>query len=339
MLYIRADMNDTIATGHVMRCLAIADAAKNLGEQVIFILADNQAVSYICDRGYESVVLNTRWDDLESELPVVKEIIKEKQIPSLLVDSYQVTDRYLRELSMLTKVLYIDDINAFYYPVDAVICYAIYWEKFGYEQKYHDVKLYLGPAYTPLRKEFCNIGKKKIKDRVENLLLLSGGNDEWNIMGSILHAVDRTNYKKITVICGKYYSGYEQLTYKYRESGNICICQSVSDMEKYMQEADLAISAGGTTLYELCACGTPTISYALADNQLENVKKMSEDEIIDCAGDVRSDEVIRNILALIEKYRLNPKLRRERSEKMQKLVDGKGTERLIKVWREMIKES
>ena len=335
MLYIRTDMNQVIATGHVMRCLSIADAAKGLGEQVTFILADNQAVPYITDRGCESIVLNTKWDEPESELPMIEKVIKENHITTLLVDSYQVTERYLKLLSNLTKVLYLDDLNAFWYDVDAIICYANYWEKFQYPQRYQKVKLYLGTAYTPLRKEFSDITDKEIKENAEKLLLMSGGNDEKHILAGILDAIDIIAFKKITVICGRYYAGYEELVDKYKDYKNICIYQAVTDIEKYMQEADLAVSAGGTTLYELCACGTPTISFLLADNQLDNVRKFAEDNVIDYAGDVRSENVIENVAKLISRYKEDKGLRLERSKRMREVVDGQGARRIAEAWLEL----
>ena len=112
MLYIRTDMNVQIATGHVMRCLSIADATRELGEKVIFLLADNHAVEYITERGYETIVLGTKWDDMASELPILLDIIKEKKIQSVLIDSYQVTETYLKSLSEHIKIAYLDDLNA-----------------------------------------------------------------------------------------------------------------------------------------------------------------------------------------------------------------------------------
>ena len=336
MLYIRTDMNQVIATGHMMRCLSIADAASELGEQVTFILADNQAASYIADRGYERIVLNTKWDDMEAELPALELVIKENKITSLLVDSYRVTEAYLKTLSSLTKVLYLDDLNVSLYDVDAIICYANYWEKFQYEHRYQDTKLYLGTEYTPLRKEFSNIIDKEIKEKAEKLLLMSGGNDEKHILAGILDAIDIIAFKKITVICGRYYAGYEELVDKYKDYKNICIYQAVTDIEKYMQEADLAVSAGGTTLYELCACGTPTISFLLADNQLDNVRKFAEDNVIDYAGDVRSENVIENVAKLISRYKEDKGLRLERSKKMREVVDGQGARRIAEAWLEVM---
>ena len=62
-----------------------------------------------------------------------------------------------------------------------------------------------------------------------------------------------------------------------------------------MQEADLAISAGGTTLYELCAVGTPTICYSMADNQLDNVRQFEKDGLMYYAGDARQDGFVSGV--------------------------------------------
>ena len=98
MLYIRADMNEIMATGHIMRCLAIADAARELGRDTTFILADEQAVLLVRKRGYHSIVLDTGWDKMDMELPILQKVITEYGIQSLLVDSYMVTSNYLQIL-------------------------------------------------------------------------------------------------------------------------------------------------------------------------------------------------------------------------------------------------
>lgn len=331
MLYIRTDMNNVIATGHVMRCLAIADMAKSLGENTTFIIADEQATKIFDERGYTYIVLHTQWNDMEAEFPILQNIIKEKQIKKILIDSYQVTETYLKSLQKTVQILYIDDLNTFHYPVYGVICYANYWDKFYYKENYNDTQLYLGTKYAPLRKVFANCGKKEIKSQVENILILSGGTDRYDILNQLLRIIDSEMYQQIDVVCGIYYSKYSELKEKYNQIGNIFFHQAVSNIEEYMQKADLVVSAGGTTLYELCACGTPTISYSLADNQLENVKKFYEDGIIDYAGDIRVDNVAENVKILLQKYHCDEDIRREKSQRMQQLVDGKGALRIARV--------
>lgn len=331
MLYIRVDMNNRIATGHMMRCLSIADAAKSLGEEVTFILADNQALGLIKKRGHHAIVLRIPWDDKELELKFLKKIIWDYQISRLLVDSYQVTPAYLGELKKYTEVFYIDDINAFHYPVDALICYANYWEKFKHRENYENVKLYLGTEYTPLRTGFSDCGEKNIRPGVEHLLLLSGGSDPYGILDGILERIHRERYRQVSVICGIYYPRYKELCEKYKKNENVRIYQGIPDVVRYMREADMAVSAGGTTLYELCAAGTPAISYSFADNQLGNVEKFDEDGLISYAGDLRKDPVADRVAGFLEYYGQNQQLRRERSLRMQELVDGKGALRIAEI--------
>lgn len=335
MLYIRVDMNTVIATGHVMRCIAIAETAKCSGEDTTFLLADEQAVEILKERGFSYLVLHTKWDDMESELSVMKKVVEERKIKALLIDSYQVTRTYLEKLSEMVKTLYIDDLNMFDYPVNALICYANYWKKFSYDRRYDHTKLFLGSAYAPLRKEFCDCPPKEMKPQVETLLLLSGGTDSYDVLARLLEQIETSSYRKIDVICGRYYTKREELCEKYAEKKNVCIHGPVSDMKYYMDVADLAVSAGGTTLYELCACGTPTISYAIADNQLDNVKQFQEDGMIDYAGDVRREDAVGHIVGLLNRYHNDKHLREVRAEKMQKFVDGKGAARIVQVLQEL----
>lgn len=330
MIYIRTDMNDVIATGHVMRTLAVADAVRMRGEETTFILADDQAAALLEERKYPYLILHTAWNDMESELPVLKRVIRERKIKRILVDSYQVTARYFEKLSKIVETAYIDDLNAFHYAVDTLICYANYWGKFHYEQNYPGTRLFLGTEYVPLRQAFFDCGRKNIAPHVKRVLLMSGGTDRYGVLERFLSEVNTKSYEQIDVICGRYNGAYDTLRREYAQEHNIRIHRVVSDIERYMTEADLAISAGGITLYELCACGTPTISYALADNQLDNVKKFQEDGQIAYAGDVRMDDVVKNIKHCMEIYDA-VSVRQEKSLQMQKLVDGKGARRIADV--------
>lgn len=338
MLYIRTDINDIIATGHVMRCLSIADAVRENEEDVTFILADENGKNYIEKRGYRTIILHTEWDDMESEIPVLCDVIKEKKITSILIDSYQITEYYLKVLSNYVKTIYIDDFAKRKYSVSALICYMSHWEKLQHKEMYLNTKLMLGLQYAPVRKAFQNIEKKEIKKDVETVLLLSGGTDPYNILSKMLRIIKEMNFKEIIVICGRYNSEFDVLLEEYKDDNRICILKSVDNIEEYMKKTDLAISAGGTTLYELCACGTPTISYAFADNQLENVYGFAGKKIIEYAGDVRYEDIFDNMKYIIKKYCESIELRKMYSQKMQLLVDGKGASHIVSEWKKLLKE-
>lgn len=329
-IYIRADMNEIIATGHVMRCLSIADAVRDQGKETIFITADEKPLEVLQNRGYDPIVLHTDWNNMEEELEVLIPLIKSNGISKLLVDSYQVTEKYLRTLEEYTEVFYLDDLDAFEYPVSNVICYANYYSQLSYGNYEVNTKFYLGTAYMPIRKVFQNCKPKLIKENIENIMILSGGSDNYHMIENIADLFKGSNTVRADIICGAFYPDFKGLEEKFSDYTNLHFYQNVSNLEEFMENADLAISAGGTTLYELSAKGTPTISYSFADNQLKNVRQFDADGLICYAGDVRQDDVYGNIYRLYEEYE-DSNLRKERSEKMQKVMDGKGATRIARL--------
>lgn len=110
---------------------------------------------------------------------------------------------------------------------------------------------------------------------------------------------------------------------------NVHIRKKVIDMKSYFDTADLVISAGGTTLYELCACGVPAISYSIADNQLDNVREFDEQKIIAYLGDARFDCIENKVSEVIEEYTFEE--RKIRSKRMQNYIDGKGAHRIAEI--------
>ena len=318
-IYIRVDMNEVIATGHVMRCLSIADAAREQGKEVVFIVADEKPVELLRGRGYEPVVLGTNWNCMDEEAEIICSVIKSNKIKKILVDSYQVTE-----------IFYLDDVDAFEYPVSNVICYANYYSVLSYGKYKRNTKFYLGTSYMPVRKVFQNCKAKEIKEGIEHIMILSGGSDPYHMIENITDLFKENEKVQVDVICGAFYPGFESLKEKFKEFQHLHFYQNVSNLDEFMEKADLAISAGGTTLYELCAKGTPAISYSFADNQLNNVNQFDTDGLISYAGDVSSDEVYKKIYDLYEEYR-NPDLRKERSKRMQKVMDGKGAARIAEL--------
>jgi len=330
-IYIRVDMNPTIATGHVMRCLSIADEIRTLGGSVVFVTADEYPVESIKSRGYEVLILHSDWKKMEDELPQLKKLIDERKIEKILVDTYQVTPAYLQTLREWVKVVYLDDLDAFSYPVDELICYANYYNLFSYGSKKGKAGYYLGMDYVPLRKVFQNYPKKIIEEKVQSILLLSGGTDSYGIIERMVERFKDERAVRFVTICGRFYEGFEELQSRYQEYSNLEFYKNVSNLEDYMKVADMAISAGGITLYELCAVGTPTISYSFVDNQLYNVKQFDADGLIDYAGDVRNADIFENAWDIYAKYKENSSLRKEKSLKMQQQVDGKGANRIAEV--------
>lgn len=332
MLFFRVDANEVIGTGHMMRCLAIADAARKLNYDSIFIVADHRGQEIVKNKGYQCIVLDSIWDDLNKEILQMQQVIKQYSIDTLVLDSYYVTQYYLDIIGQNTKLVYFDDLYVQVRPFDLVINYTIYADQYPYMDEYDGANLALGTSYVPLRTAFQNVSKKTIKDCVTNIMIMSGGTDAYSfILRFLSYIVENLLYSDIqfVVICGRYNQDKMAIEALAEKHPNICLYDNVDNIEKYMQEADIAISAGGTTLYELCACGTPTITYAMADNQLDNVRSFDKKNLMKYSGDVRDnyryDHLVKEIDTLIkDRY-----FREQNSEALQQVVDGKGAFRIV----------
>lgn len=339
MLYFRTDANEQIASGHVMRCIAIAEAAKELGEDSTFIMADNKSIQLVESRGFKAIVLDTVWNDMESEIDKLASIIREYNIDKLLVDSYSITMNYMTAISKCTKLILIDDFGNEIYPVDVLINYGFMCEKIPYKKMYRDagysdVRFLTGSRYVPLRKEFEN-PDYTIREKVENVLITTGGSDGYNVAGQFLKkALEDDGFKELRyhVVVGCFNINKEMLRSMEKKYGNIIIHENVENMSELMQMCDIAITAGGTTTFELCSVGIPSVCLSIASNQYEGIKKWEREGVMLSAGDMEHNPqtCICGIIHNIKKYIASLDLRKEKSKKMRELIDGLGAKRIAK---------
>lgn len=339
MYYIRADANEEIGTGHVMRCLSIAEEFRHRGEEVTFIIADERSRSMIEEHGFSVICLNSVWNDLEKEISSLVQAIKGRGISSLLIDSYFVTEAYLKEIGKHTKIAYIDDLNQFLYPVDLLVNYNIYAEELKYEKRYREAglntKFLLGCRYVPLREEFSRIDRK-INETVSRVLITSGGTDPYDAVGGILENLSEKPWFDVTefhVILGRFNKNREKLEERWGDCKNVVLLRNVKNMAEHMIQCDIAVTAGGVTTYELCATGIPSVMYTLADNQLDIANTVSRLGLMPWVGDIREDrqQCVKAIGEQVEQLKNSPVMRQGLSEKMRKMVDGKGCEILADI--------
>lgn len=104
MIVFRVDANEQVATGHLMRTLSIASACRKRGLTCEFWLAEEKETERIAKAGFPYRILETRWDALEDELPVMKQRLQAQPVDWLVVDSYCATVRYLAELNRMVPV-------------------------------------------------------------------------------------------------------------------------------------------------------------------------------------------------------------------------------------------
>ena len=337
MIWIRTDGNPEIGSGHIMRCMSVAAEIKRLGKQVQFILADDAAVGLLESRDFEYRILHTSYQDMESELGVLIDMLETEAPESLLIDSYFVTAQYLSKLREYVPTSYIDDKASFPYPVDMLINYNIYGGLIPYKETaaLPSMKFLLGCMYAPLREEFRDVSYT-VRDSVEKVLLTTGGSDKYNLACQILRkvlSVKELQKKQYHVVSGMFNPYLEDLKALAKEHSNVHLHINEQHMSRLMQECDVAVTAGGSTMYELCAVGVPIICFSFVDNQEQIVETFAKENMVCYGGNYllekenMLDEIAENLTMLA-----GSKTVRERyHQKERELVDGQGACRIAQM--------
>ncbi len=328
MILFRVDGNAKIGTGHIMRCLSLADAFREEGVRSVFVTAEPYMRPLIQERGYECLVLGSVYDRLEEELPALLPLLEERRPDWVILDSYFVTPVYMTAVRARAPLVYIDDLNAFRYPADIVVNYNLYGETAAYPP---DQICLLGLRYAPLRKQFQGLAPRTARERMEQILISTGGTDPCH--GALRCCVYLRGHPPAPgvfyhVVLGAMNRDAEQIEEIAANTPYLVPHRQVRDMRALMLECDAAVSAAGTTLYELCACGLPTITYILADNQIDGAAAFAGAGLMPCIGDIRRDtRFAEHVFSALDELS-GQKLRQETARRMQTLVDGNGAARL-----------
>lgn len=334
MIIFRTDGNKQIGSGHVMRCLSIADAFVRKDHSCTFVLADDSFDSLIKERGYNTVILNRDYSDLENEIEAFTALIRSFDPEMVIVDSYYVTEKYLSGIRKCAFTVYIDDLASWAYPADCLINYNIYGPDLDYPGLYKDAgsvpKTLLGINYVPVRSMFCDIGKHVHKKTVEDVLISTGGTDPIHLGLALAKHIragsDNTRYH---ILVGALNADHEEILRIAENCSNLIVHYNVSDMRRLISSCDIAVSAAGSTLYEICACGIPMVIYSLADNQILGNQAFVKHGIARSCGDLRFvDDPVEKVLKEVREYAGDYELRCSVGNRMQELVDGHGAERI-----------
>lgn len=366
LIYIRTDGNTKIASGHLVRCFSIALACQRLGMKVRFLVSDEESFNLLKEivgpyTGFTLIQLKTSaFDQLDQELPEVLDLLSDHTPtlsdspcssssldprPVYLLDSYYVTGKYLSTLRPLAKTAYLDDLRLFDYPVDLLINYdVIPDDKMAfYQSAYQNAgQLLLGSSYTPLRDQFQDC-PSSVRKKASHILITTGGSDPFHFCLSIIKSLTTSSMLtdfvknsdlKFHIIVGRMNTDKEKLRKLAGEFSFLELHENVSDMASLMTQCDLAVSAAGTTLYELCALGIPTISFTMADNQADSASAFDAAGAIPCAGDIRTsaDSVFLKVFQFITENSGSSDdsycKRKAAHDRMSSLVDGNGALRI-----------
>lgn len=334
ILLVRADATVTSGTGHVMRCLALAQAWQHAGGDVLFAMA--QFTPAIGERLQSEQLKIVAIEAVAGSADDIRQTIAaavSHNAEWLVLDGYQFNANYVSELQNVRPLLVLDDNGEIeFYSAELVLNQNVHARAEMYLQRAPRTRLLLGPSYTLLRKEFTAYRNwaRKVSAPGKRVLLTMGGSDPKDLTPGILAALCDLPIAdlQIRVVVGGSAENRSVVAEKAEGfSGRVEVLSNVGNIAELMAWADVAITGAGTTCWEMCLLGLPAILVVVAENQRFIAEHLATLGAAINAGPAESLDC--SFLAQITAQLLeNADRRFKMSQSARQLVDGMGSERV-----------
>ena len=337
-LLVRADGWNAIGAGHVMRCLALAHAWRAQGGTVTFIsFCDSDALAARLRAGCDHMVRLDHPHPSESDRVRLLEVAAQHPGSPVVLDGYGFDASYHRPLRMGGHPLLLldDHVHQPSYDADWVLNQNALAKPELYRRLGSAAKLLLGPSFALIRGEFVAY-HSWVRPPVEvarRVLVTLGGSDPGNVTQDVVRGAALASEPDwlVRIIVGHSNSNMASLmALVATQKLPFEISRAVDDMPAQMRWADLAISAAGSTIWELAYMQVPALLIKTADNQGTNSKDLDTKGVARDLGCPDGDLVERVGRGLRE---LSPDgaRRAEMARAGRALVDGLGARRVIEV--------
>lgn len=347
---IRVDAGPYIGVGHVMRCCALADYIRDSGNDVVFICRAHEGHmgNYLIAKGYKVHMLpmensisqrseNNFSASLEEDLSQTIDVLKGASWEWLIVDHYDIDHHWLANVrACVDYILVIDDLANRHYDCDLLLDQT-YGRKASdyYPLVPANSEVLTGSKYAILRPEFAELRSQSIRRRqhsqLTHLLITLGGGEQQEMLNRIIEALAESSLPetcRITMVVGAASNGLYTLKESVKKlKWDIDVRQNVSQMGELMVCSDLVIGAAGTTSWERCCLGVPTLMLVLADNQKKIASELAKAGAVILLGEKQmfQKELLHNSIARCR----NSNQLKLMSEYASKICDGLGGPRVL----------
>lgn len=337
---MRADASPSLGTGHVKRCLSIAELLRTREVEVHFVTRAHGEYSARllgqCALPIHALPERAGESQLNDAAATKAAIANLRCAPDwLVVDHYGLDERWERELRPgVRRILAIDDLADRVHDADALLDPNLYEDG---ERRYRrkvpaHCRLLLGPRYAVLREEFrrARAGAVARTGKISRILVFFGGGPlAAACTRASIQALGEAGLRDIAVDVVFQADDRERVAIEGAcRSRGFFFHHATDRMAELMSAADFAVGAGGTTLWERCCLGLPCLTFALADNQRQQVRDAAAGGMV-IGSDSKPDDPVslgRALQAVVD----DPGLIAAVSRRAMAVVDGRGTERLLR---------
>lgn len=354
LIVFRVDASFDMGTGHVMRCLTLAQTLAAEGAECHFICREHPGhlIEMIRLQGFTVHDLpirrlatpnqeatpsfaHTNWlgatwqDDAEQSREVINRLVPDW----VVVDHYSLDKRW--EQSVLPqggRLLVIDDLADRCHECDILLDQNLFSNP---EKRYSELvststQCFLGPRYALLGVQYSDYHRfaKLREDPIKRVLVYFGGGSNADIVMTTIGALVELNDKSILVdLVVSNPEGFSQsLTPNSYTEANIKIHGRLPSLAPLITKADLSIGAGGSTVWERLCLGLPSLVITVADNQLPVSAELHSKNLIywvGHSGDVGKADIVDALKDVLRRNSL-----KQWSEKCLMVCDGRGAARL-----------
>jgi UDP-2,4-diacetamido-2,4,6-trideoxy-beta-L-altropyranose hydrolase len=355
----RTDASLEIGTGHVMRCLTLADALRARGGECVFVCRPHRGhlLEQIRERGHEVRALSpppasfgaqaddtphAEWLGLgwARDAEETLRLTAGERVDWLVVDHYALDRRWEEALRPVChQLMVMDDLADRAHDCDLLLDPTLGRAQADFAGLIRKEAItLLGPRYALLRPEFAtlraeSLGRRKAAE-LWHVLVTMGGIDKDNMTGAVLDALDSSALPpeiRITAVLGRHSPWLSEVRAQAaRMRLETQIRVDVADMAQLMTDSDLAIGAGGGTSWERCCLGLPAFILSLAENQHIMAKTLQDAGAVTAVESAA--ELAHRLDALLAAGKVAPFLARLSTASAQ-VTDGKGSERVCRKMR------
>lgn len=353
-IVFRTDASLQIGTGHVMRCLTLADALRKQGAQSTFLCRPHTGhlLDLIRQRGHTATALAPADDGLTApthpthapwlgthwakDAEQTRQALGGRLADWLVVDHYALDRPWEHALRPhARRILVIDDLADRAHDCDLLLDQNLGRQARDYAGLLNaKTQTLIGPAYALLRPEFAQWRERSLQRRAQpqrnNLLISMGGVDQQNATGMVLDAIQSSALPfnlRITVVMGPTAPWLAQVQAQAAQMPfSTRVLADVSHMAQLMAESDLCVGAAGSSAWERCAMGLPTIVWILAANQQKGADALQAQGAAVIAAD--SKQLMLHLTALLVADHACANLR-QMSHQASMLSASDGTAQLV----------
>lgn len=349
----RTDASLQIGTGHVIRCLTLADALRAHGSECQFVCRehDGHLIDYIYARGYRVDALDTpdelaplecedeyaKWlaVDWLFDAHQTRKVLSDSKPHWLIVDHYALDHRWESVLRKFCKrIMVFDDLADRRHDCDLLLDqnYRSSSERYTGLTPAECIQLH-GPDFALLKPAYAQrrAGRSNRSFHIERVLVyFGGGPDLSSLYEMVLSACSAPELKHIhlDIVVGFGDVHLASLKVAAAARGRANLYSTLPDLSEQMASADLAIGAGGATSWERCCLGLPSMVVSLAENQRPICKALAADDLILYLGhldSITSKKIYEHLSELLG----SPQRLKQLSERSMKIVDGNGVDRVL----------